>query len=226
MGVEPPPCQWAFPPAEAAGEQGLLAIGADLAPGTLLAAYRAGIFPMPLDDVAEMAWFSPDPRGVLPLDEFSAGRSLRRSMRRFTVTVDRAFAGVVAGCADPRRPGGWITPAIRAAYVELHALGWAHSVEAWDPDGTLAGGLYGVEIGGLFAAESKFHVRTDASKVAVVALAVRLLDAGGPRLIDVQWTTPHLERLGARDLPRRDYLAALAVALELAPAFGGEAERG
>jgi leucyl/phenylalanyl-tRNA---protein transferase len=220
VGVEPPPCQWAFPPAEAAGEQGLLAIGADLAPGTLLAAYRAGIFPMPLDDVAEMAWFSPDPRGVLPLDEFSAGRSLRRSMRRFTVTVDRAFAGVVAGCADPRRPGGWITPAIRAAYQELHALGWAHSVEAWDPDGTLAGGLYGVEIGGLFAAESKFHVRTDASKVALAALVERLREAGGDRLLDVQWTTPHLRALRARDVPRAQYLRRLAGALRTPAAFG------
>jgi leucyl/phenylalanyl-tRNA---protein transferase len=220
VGVEPPPCQWAFPPAEAAGDQGLLAIGADLAPGTLLAAYRAGIFPMPLDDVAEMAWFSPDPRGVLPLDEFSAGRSLRRSMRRFTVTVDRAFAGVVAGCADPRRPGGWITPAIRAAYQELHALGWAHSVEAWDPDGTLAGGLYGVEIGGLFAAESKFHVRTDASKVALAALVERLREAGGDRLLDVQWTTPHLRALRARDVPRAQYLRRLAGALRTPAAFG------
>ena len=220
MGVEPPPCQWAFPPAEAAGDQGLLAIGADLAPGTLLAAYRAGIFPMPLDGVPEMAWFSPDPRGVLPLDEFSAGRSLRRSMRRFTVTVDRAFAGVVAGCADPRRPGGWITPAIRAAYEELHALGWAHSVEAWDPDGTLAGGLYGVEIGGLFAAESKFHVRTDASKVALAALVERLREAGGDRLLDVQWTTPHLRALRARDVPRAQYLRRLAGALRTPAALG------
>jgi leucyl/phenylalanyl-tRNA---protein transferase len=220
VGVEPPPCQWAFPPAEAAGDQGLLAIGADLAPGTLLAAYRAGIFPMPLDGVPEMAWFSPDPRGVLPLDEFSAGRSLRRSMRRFTVTVDRAFAGVVAGCADPRRPGGWITPAIRAAYEELHALGWAHSVEAWDTDGTLAGGLYGVEIGGLFAAESKFHVRTDASKVALAALVERLREAGGDRLLDVQWTTPHLRALRARDVPRAQYLRRLAGALRTPAAFG------
>jgi leucyl/phenylalanyl-tRNA--protein transferase len=203
-----------------AGEQGLLAIGADLAPGTLLAAYRAGIFPMPLDGVREMAWFSPDPRGVLPLDEFTAGRSLRRSMRRFSVTVDRSFAAVVAGCADPRRPGGWITPAMRAAYEELHALGWGHSVEVWDADGTLAGGLYGVEIGGLFAAESKFHVRTDASKVALAALVQRLRDAGGDRLIDVQWTTPHLQALRARDLPRAQYLRRLAGALHTPAAFG------
>ena len=109
MPTEPPPCAWAFPPAAAAGEAGLVAVGADLAPGTLLAAYRSGIFPMPVDGLAEPAWFSPDPRGVLPLDGFRASRSLRRSARRFTVTADRAFGAVVEGCADPRRPGGWIT---------------------------------------------------------------------------------------------------------------------
>ncbi|HWT25697.1 MAG TPA: leucyl/phenylalanyl-tRNA--protein transferase [Solirubrobacteraceae bacterium] len=194
-------------------------MGADLEPGTLLAAYRRGIFPMPLEELAEPGWFSPDPRGVLPLDGVHVSRSLRRSLRRYAVTTDRAFADVVAGCAAPGRRGGWITAEVAAAYARLHALGWAHSVEVWDADGTLAGGLYGVEVGGLFAAESKFHVRTDASKVAVVALAERLRGAGGPRLIDVQWTTPHLERLGGRDLPRRAYLAALDVALTLPKAF-------
>jgi leucyl/phenylalanyl-tRNA--protein transferase len=205
---------------------GLVAVGADLEPGTLLAAYRRGFFPMPLDDAADPAWFSPDPRGVLPPAQVHVSRSLRRSVRRFRVTADRAFGAVIAGCASPDRGDGWIAPAMRAAYTHLHELGWAHSVEVWDTDGALAGGLYGVELGGLFAAESKFHSRTDASKVAVVALAARLVAAGGPRLIDVQWTTPHLATLGVRDLPRRDYLAALAVALELPPAFGGEAERG
>jgi leucyl/phenylalanyl-tRNA--protein transferase len=174
---------------------------------------------MPLDGAPAMTWFSPDPRGVLPLDGFHPGRSLRRSARRFTVTTDRAFADVVAGCADPRRPGGWITPAMRAAYADLHALGWAHSVEVWDADGALAGGLYGVEVGGLFAAESKFHVRTDASKVALAALVERLRDAGGARLLDVQWTTPHLRALGARDLPRDAYLRRLATALRTPPAL-------
>jgi leucyl/phenylalanyl-tRNA--protein transferase len=219
MPTEPPPCQWAFPPADAAGEEGLLALGADLAPGTLLAAYRAGIFPMPIDGVAEMAWFSPDPRGVVPLAEFAPSRSLRRAARRFSVSADRAFVDVVAGCADPRRPGGWITPAIRAAYGELHALGWAHSIEVWDAEGALAGGLYGVEIGGLFAAESKFHRRTDASKVALAALVERLLAAGGERLLDVQWTTAHLQSLGARDNPRAQYLERLTAALDAPPAF-------
>ena len=219
MPTEPPLCAWAFPPAAEAGEDGLLALGADLAPATLLTAYRAGIFPMPIGDVAEIAWFSPDPRGVVPLDAFHRSRSLRRAARRFTVTADRAFTDVVMGCADPRRPGGWITPAIRVAYSRLHELGWAHSVEVWDAGGALAGGLYGVEIGGLFAAESKFHNQTDASKVALAALVERLRSAGGERLLDVQWTTPHLRSLGAVDVPREDYLARLPAALQSPPAF-------
>jgi leucyl/phenylalanyl-tRNA---protein transferase len=219
MRTEPPPCRWSFPPVEGASEDGVLAFGADLEPGTLLAAYRAGVFPMPIGGVREIAWFSPDPRGIVPLDEFRPSRSLRRSARRFTVTADTAFAEVIAGCADRRRPGGWITPAIRAAYQRLHALGWAHSVEVWDEAGALAGGLYGVEIGGLFAAESKFHVRTDASKVALAALVERLRAAGGARLLDVQWTTPHLASLGARDVPRPEYLRLLRAALDEPPAF-------
>jgi leucyl/phenylalanyl-tRNA---protein transferase len=219
MPIEPPPCQWAFPPAGSADEEGLLALGADLEPGTLLTAYRSGIFPMPVAGVAEIAWFSPDPRGIVPIAEFAPSRSLRRAARRFTLSADRAFSDVVAGCADPRRPGGWITPAMRAAYEELHALGWAHSIEVWDADGALAGGLYGVEIGGLFAAESKFHRRTDASKVALLALVERLRRAGGARLLDVQWTTPHLRSLGARDIARTEYLDRLPAALAAPPAF-------
>jgi leucyl/phenylalanyl-tRNA---protein transferase len=219
MPIEPPPCRWAFPPVEAADEQGLLALGADLEPGTLLAAYRSGIFPMPLTGVRELPWFSPDPRGIVPLDEFRPSRSLRRSIRRFSVTADSDFAAVIACCADPGRPGGWITPAIRAAYERLHAFGWAHSLEVWDDAGALAGGLYGVEIGGLFAAESKFHVRTDASKVALAALVERLRAAGGERMLDVQWATPHLRALGAREISRPEYLRRLVAALETPPAF-------
>jgi leucyl/phenylalanyl-tRNA--protein transferase len=217
--TEPQPSPWEFPPADAADEQGLLAVGADLEPGTLLAAYRGGIFPMPLKGVGPLPWFSPDPRGIVPLGEFRPSRSLRRSTRRFSVTADRAFGDVIAGCADPRRTGGWITPEIRSAYEVLHGLGWAHSIETWDEHGALAGGLYGVEIGGLFAAESKFHVRTDASKVALVALVQRLRDAGGERLLDVQWTTPHLTSLGARDIRRPEYLRRLAAVLSERPAF-------
>jgi leucyl/phenylalanyl-tRNA---protein transferase len=220
---EPPPSLWRFPPPQDAGADGLLAAGADLEPGTLLAAYGAGIFPMPVRSAPwgsyELAWFSPDPRGVLPLDGLRVSRSLRRSCRRYTTTIDRAFDAVVAGCADPGRPGGWITSPIRSAYGRLHALGWAHSVEVWDAAGELAGGLYGVELGGLFAAESKFHVRTDASKVALVALVERLRAAGGARVLDVQWTTPHLRTLGARDMARAQYLRRLERALDLPPAL-------
>src|SRR5215213_6318224 len=129
MTADPPPrTQWRIPPPHKAGTSGFLALGADLEPGTVLAAYRAGIFPMPIEDVQQPAWFSPDPRGVIPLHEHHVSRSLRRSARRFEVTWDRDFAAVVAGCADPRRPGGWISPAMQHSYVRLHALGWAHSI--------------------------------------------------------------------------------------------------
>ena len=140
-------------------------------------------------------------------------RSLRRSCRRFEIRVDTAFEAVVRGCADPRRPHGWIDEAFVAAYVALHRLGWVHSVEAWRDD-QLAGGLYGVTIGGLVAAESKFHRERDASKVALVGL-VDLMRAGGATLLDVQWTTPHLESLGAIDMPREEYLRRLEVAIAL-----------
>jgi leucyl/phenylalanyl-tRNA---protein transferase len=195
----------------------VVGVGADLEPGTVLGAYRAGIFPMPVQtDGAELlAWWSPDPRGVLPLDGLRVSRSLRRSCRRFEVRVDTAFEAVVDACADPGRTGRWITPSIREAYVGLHHLGWAHSVEAWDDDG-LAGGLYGVAIGGLFAGESMFSRRTDASKVALVGLVDRLR-AGGASLLDVQWVTPHLASLGAVEVPRADYLRRLAAAVAQPP---------
>lgn len=195
MPVEPPPNRWAFPPASSADEHGVVAVGADLEPGTLLAAYRAGLFPMPVD--GHLVWWSPDPRCVL--DTVHVGRTLRRTRRRFRITFDAAFTRVVEGCADPRRPNGWITPHIVRAYVRLHDLGWAHSVEAWTHDGRLAGGLYGVRIGGLFAAESMFHVETDASKAALAALREAL---GPEALLDVQWSTPHLTTLGAREIGR------------------------
>ncbi len=207
-----------MPPAGQADEHGLVALGADLAPGTLLGAYRSGIFPMPLTGLEPMAWWSPDPRGVLPLDGLRVSASLRRSCRRFEVRVDTAFDAVVAGCADPARNGGWIDGRIARAYGELHRLGWAHSVEAWTAGGKLAGGLYGVAIGGFFAGESMFHRRPDASKVALVGLVERLDPAG---LLDVQWLTPHLASLGAAEVPRAAYLRALESALRrpLPPAF-------
>lgn len=189
----------------------MVGIGADLAPGTLLAAYRSGLFPMHVDGGA-LAWWSPDPRGVLPLDGLQVSRSLRASRRRLEVSLDRDFAGVIEGCAEPSRPHGWINADIRAAYPRLHELGWAHSVEVWE-DGALVGGLYGVAIGGLFAGESMFHRRTDASKVALVHL-VEVLRRGGATLLDVQWTTPHLVSLGAVDVARPEYLRRLGEALE------------
>jgi leucyl/phenylalanyl-tRNA--protein transferase len=212
---------WALPdPSLAPDGVELLGGGADLEPGTLLAAYRGGLFPMPLEpDV--IGWWSPDPRGVLPLDGLHVSRSLRRSCARFTVTVDSAFAEVVAGCADPRRPHGWIDDEIAAAYAELHRLGWAHSVEVRDDDGALVGGLYAVEVGGLVAGESKFHRATDASKAAVVAVVERMRDAGDAdrRLFDVQWRTDHLASLGVVAIPRREYLRRLTTALTLPPAL-------
>jgi leucyl/phenylalanyl-tRNA--protein transferase len=215
--VEPPASPWVFPDPRDA-EDDLVGIGADLAPGTLLAAYRSGIFPMPEHGVRPpMHWFSPVQRGIVPLDGLVVSRSLRRSCRDYEIRVDTAFDDVVAGCGDPRRDAGWITRDVAAAYAELHRLGWAHSVEAWR-DGRLAGGLYGVGIGGLFAGESMFHRVRDASKVALVAL-VELLgaDGVGGRLLDVQWVTPHLATLGAVEVPRATYLEMLARALTLPP---------
>jgi leucyl/phenylalanyl-tRNA--protein transferase len=211
--VEPPSTGWVFPSPDDADEE-LVAVGGDLAPGTLLAAYRAGLFPMPTTARGreEPAWWSPDPRGVLPLDGLAMPRSLRRSIRRFEVTMDVAFDEVIARCAASDRPGGWISPAIAAAYGELHRLGWAHSVETWSTDGTLVGGLYGVAIGGLFAGESMFSLVTDASKVALVHL-VDALRSGGGVLLDVQWSTPHLRSLGVIELPRADYLTLVADAV-------------
>jgi leucyl/phenylalanyl-tRNA--protein transferase len=198
----------------------VLGVGADLEPGTLLAAYRAGIFPMPVDHNA-LGWWSPDPRGIIPLDGLRVSRSLRKSGRRFRIRVDTAFDEVVEACADPRRPGTWITAEIRRAYGMLHRLGWAHSVEAWTGD-RLTGGLYGVAIGGLFAGESMFHREPDASKVALVAL-VEMLGKGADGLLDVQWLTPHLNSLGAVEVSRERYLQLLAVALqqELPAVFAG-----
>jgi len=223
--VEPPPSPWVFTdPRDGDPQEDLVGIGADLAPGTLLAAYRRGIFPMPEQGVrAPMHWFSPVQRGIVPLDGLVVSRSLRRSVRDFEVRVDTAFDQVVAGCADPSRDSGWITRDVAAAYGELHRLGWAHSVETWQ-DGELVGGLYGVAIGGLFAGESMFHRVRDASKVALVGLVELLRDEhADDRLLDVQWVTPHLAGLGAVSVPRTTYLALLerAVGLPAPRAWNG-----
>ncbi|MGH8998893.1 MAG: leucyl/phenylalanyl-tRNA--protein transferase [Acidimicrobiia bacterium] len=201
----------------------LLGVGGDLEPATLVRAYQEGAFPMPVsgpDGVAHLGWWSPDPRGILPLDGLRVSRSLRRSRRRFEVRVDTAFEVVIGACADPTRPGGWISDEMRHAYIRLHKLGWAHSVEAWDAEGHLAGGLYGLAVGGLFAGESMFHHQRDASKVALLGLVERLRADGHPwRLLDVQWVTPHLASLGAVEVTRARYLMLLERALHLpAPA--------
>ena len=201
----------------------MVGFGADLQPGTLLAAYRAGVFPMPVRRQV-MAWWAPEPRGIIPLgpDLKSFPRSLRKACKRYEIRVDTAFDAVIEACAELPRHGAWIDTEIKRAYRQLHRLGWAHSVEAWDGDGGLAGGLYGVAVGGLFAGESMFHLQTDASKVALVAL-IELLRDGGSSLLDVQWATPHLKSLGALEIPRREYLVRLGEALTLPqPAvFGG-----
>ena len=211
MPEEPPASPWSFPHPSTADDDGIVGLGADLEPGTVLAAYRSGVFPMPLGTRGPMAWWSPDPRGVIPLDGLVVSRSLRRSTRRYRTTVDAAFELVIDRCGDPRRPHGWITAEIRSAYVRLHRLGWAHSVETWADD-ELVGGLYGVSTGGLFAGESMFSVATDASKVALVRL-VELLRDNGATLLDVQWVTPHLATLGAVEIPRTEYLDRLALAV-------------
>ncbi len=180
---------------------------------TLLYAYQAGFFPMAVD--GEIRWYSPEERGIVPLDHFHLPRRLRRVLRqgRFEVAVNRAFDEVVAGCAArPDAEGTWIDAEIAESYEVLHRKGHAHSVEAWQ-DGALAGGLYGVAIRGAFFGESMFHTTTDASNVALAALVERLR-ARGYRLLDVQWVTPHLERFGAVEVPRGRYLSLLAHALE------------
>jgi leucyl/phenylalanyl-tRNA--protein transferase len=219
--LEPPATGWVFPDVGELGEapdgiDDLVGVGADLQPGTVLAAYRQGLFPMPAQDGSDsLLWWSPVQRGVLPLDGLRVSRSLRASARRMEVRVDTAFHDVVAACADPRRDGAWIDDRIVAAYSELHALGWAHSVEAWH-DGELVGGLYGVAIGGLFAGESMFHRATDASKVSLVGLVDLLRDEhAGSRVLDVQWQTEHLASLGVVEVPRSTYLDQLRVALRV-----------
>ncbi|MBO1755311.1 leucyl/phenylalanyl-tRNA--protein transferase [Allobranchiibius sp. CTAmp26] len=226
--MEPAPSQWSlrFDPAHPSD---LVAIGADLEPGTLLAAYRTGLFPMGTgaEGGPPMGWWSPVDRGVLLPGEHHVSRSLRRSRRRFTTSIDRDFDGVVGACADPGRDGRWITPSVVGAYRRMYELGWAHSVEVWDEDGTLAGGLYGVAIGAFFAGESMFHHVTDAGKVAVWVLAEQVLAAGAPGLIDVQWHTDHLGTLGVREIDRRSYLRLLdrAVTGTLPSAFAGTVSR-
>jgi leucyl/phenylalanyl-tRNA--protein transferase len=217
MPIEPPSSRWQLDLDRATPKDDLVGVGADLEPGTLLRAYRAGLFPMGVGENGSppTGWWSPDPRGVLLYGQVRVSRSLHKSLRRFEIRVDTAFCEVVAACADPSREGRWITPAIAAAYTRLHQLGWAHSVEAWR-EGELLGGLYGLALGGLFAGESMFHRATDASKCALVGLSDLVFADGDPhRIIDVQWVTPHLASLGATAIRRSDYVARLERSLPL-----------
>src|SRR6476660_6546168 len=215
MPVEPEPSRWQLDLSQAQPEEDLVGVGADLEPGTLLRAYRAGLFPMGLGRHGRgpIGWWSPDPRGVLLPGHLKVSKSLRRSCRRFEVRVDTAFTDVMRACADPGRDGRWITPAVVRAYTALHELGWAHSVETWR-DGELVGGLYGLAVGGLFAGESMFHRVRDASKVALVGLVDLLRDEYAERrVLDVQWRTEHLATLGVVTVPRPSYLAMLELAV-------------
>jgi leucyl/phenylalanyl-tRNA---protein transferase len=198
-----------FPDPHESDDEGLLAVGGDLSPPRLLLAYESGIFPWYSAGVPPL-WWSPNPRALMTRERLHVSRSLRRTLYRgpFEVTFDRAFGDVIASCASNREGGTWILPEMTLAYTQLHELGHAHSFEVWQ-DGRLAGGLYGVRRGGLFAAESMFHTVTNASKVAL-AVAIDALFRAGIELLDVQFLTDHLESLGAFEVSRSEYLAELA----------------
>lgn len=218
----PEPNEPTFPPVESADEHGLVMVGGELTPPWLLAAYRRGIFPWPNSDYPHLIpWVSPDPRGILEFDDLHIARRLRDTLRsgKFGATLDAAFPAVMQGCAAPRegQPGTWITPALFRGYVELHRLGHAHSLEVWQGD-ELAGGIYGVAIGGYFSAESMFHRVTDASKVALVWLVDHLRQRGYT-LLDIQQLTDHTERMGATEIPRDEFLARLQAAQQLPVTF-------
>jgi leucyl/phenylalanyl-tRNA---protein transferase len=204
-----------FPPPDYADPSGLLAVGGDLSKERLLEAYRVGIFPWYSDD-QPILWWSPDPRLILDLKDFKISRSLRKTLKKgvFEVTFDHAFEEVIQACAAvPREAqnGTWITAEMQEAYINLHGLGYAHSVETW-LGGKLAGGLYGVSLGKCFFGESMFHLKTDASKVALATL-VEKLKSWDFHFIDSQMTTEHMVRLGAKELPRRIFLKRLQSAL-------------
>jgi leucyl/phenylalanyl-tRNA--protein transferase len=208
--------RWGFPPSSAWPDYDVIAIGGDLEPATLVDAYGRGIFPMVLDAADPVVgWWSPTMRGIVPLDNLRVTRSMRRSAKQFDIRVDTRFVEVMQGCANPAREGAWITEDFVTAFSRLHELGWAHSVEVFDRDGQLAGGLYGVRVNGFFAGESMFHMRRDASKVALMAL-VQLMRDTGMTLLDVQWRTDHLASLGAVEVTRERYLELLAGALAVA----------
>ena len=202
--------RWRIPPASEWPVDDLVSAGGDLEASTVIDAYRHGLFPMEITGLpGVLGWWSPNPRGILPLERLRVSKSLRRSIARYDVRINTCFDRVIQACANPARPDGWITAEFIGAYSRLHHLGWAHSVEVFDHAGSLAGGLYGVRIDGLFSGESMFHRQRDASKVALVAL-VSLMREQGMALLDVQWCTDHLASLGAIAVPRGEYLARVA----------------
>lgn len=205
---------WSLIEPELADETGLVAVGGDLEPARLLDAYRRGIFPWYAEG-DPILWWSPDPRAIFDLDSFHVPRRLARTIRsgKFLATVNRDFAGVIRGCAECRLEGTWLTAEMIEAYERLHQLGFAHSLEVWHK-GVLAGGLYGVALGGFFAGESMFHRVRDASKVALTCL-VDHLRRRGFTLFDTQMCTDHTARLGAAEIPRADYLERLKEALRV-----------
>jgi leucyl/phenylalanyl-tRNA--protein transferase len=207
---------WEFPAKENWPRHDVVGRGADLQPETLIYAYRHGVFPMVSSDLKDptsnLLWWSPQMRAIIPLNGLVTTRSMRRSARKFEIRVDTNFEHVMRNCAAPHRDNGWITEEFIEAYLRLHQLGWAHSIEVIDENGFLAGGLYGVRIGGFFAGESMFHLVRDASKVALMAL-VDLMRSSNMSLLDVQWLTPHLESLGAVAIKRDQYLRLLATAV-------------
>jgi leucyl/phenylalanyl-tRNA--protein transferase len=211
-----------FPPPDYADPSGLIAVGGDLSSERLIEAYRVGIFPWYSED-QPILWWSPDPRFVLEIDRFKPSRSLRKTLRRrtFQVTFDRVFEDVIAACASVPRDdqrGTWITPEMQEAYIRLHGLGYAHSVETWFEE-KLVGGLYGVSLGKAFFGESMFHYKTDASKVALAVL-VDKLKSWGFHFIDSQMATEHMHRLGAKEIPRRIFVKRLHSALRHATKRG------
>lgn len=224
MNATPDDFPWSAPdrpwvPPEYATPEGIVGVGGALDPDTLLAAYTAGVFPW-FNAGDPVIWWSPDPRAVIPLEDFHVPRRLAVTIRqnRFRVTTDTRFAEVMRGCAENRADGTWVTDEMVAAYTRLHRLGQAHSVEAWQGD-ELVGGVYGVSVGGLFAGESMFHRVRDASKVALVALLTRLRDRGY-LLFDTQIANAHTAQFGAVDIPRAEYLRRLTAAVRADATFG------
>ncbi len=229
MRIQPPPSSLRFPTAEQILKKfkedraELIATGGIITPAILLSAYIAGAFPMPISPEGKetiLAWWSPNPRGILPVESFRPSRSLRKSCSHYHTTINHCFEQVIDNCSNPDRPGGWITPEIKKNYIELHKLGWAFSIETWQDSNQqepkLVGGLYGVSIGGLFAGESMFHKSKDASKVALVKLVEIMSQIHNP-LIDVQWATPHLKSLGAIEISRTQYVKNLQKSLACEP---------